>query len=243
MARENKPVTIKDVAAAAGVSPSTVSIILNSNGGKLRISESTQAKVLSVAKELKYKTNLYAKNLVKGSAVENPYICILWEAYFNHGPLKEFFEGLVQYKNESGHNFEFAIHPYENGNLSSMSKIIASGFYEGIIVTGLSEADEEFIESLDTELPIVLFNRDFKDFNGVYIDNYSAGQRATRCLLNNSPVSLASVNPLIKHKNPGIRYAGFYDTCVKAGRPARRYLHFFLRKTVSKADIQLPRSS
>ncbi len=216
----NKAVTIKDVAAAAGVSPSTVSVILNRNGNKYRISKSTQAKVLSVAKELKYKTNVYAKQLAMGNAIENPIICIFWEAFFDHGPLKEFFEGLMRFKNECRPSFEFAIHPYESGNLSSMSKIIALGIYQGFIVTGLSEKDEDFLMSVNTEIPIVLFNSDTGNFNAVYIDNYSAGQKAAKCLLNYSPTSLVCINPLIMHKNPGIRHAGFYDTCVKNGVPS-----------------------
>lgn len=219
MAKGNKAITIKDVAAAAGVSPSTVSVILNSNGSKYRISKNTQAKVLSAAKELKYRTNVYAKKLAMGNAVESPIICVFWEAFFDHGPLKEFFEGLMRYKNECRPNFEFAIHPYESGNLSSMSKIIALGIYQGIIVTGLSEEDEDFLMSVNFDIPTVLFNSDTGSFNAVYIDNYSVGQRAAKCLLNYFPTSLACINPLIMHKNPGIRYAGFYDTCVKAGHP------------------------
>ncbi len=219
MAKKNKVITIKDVAVAAGVSPSTVSIILNNNGNKYRISKNTQAKVLSVAKELKYRTNVYAKKLAMGNAVENPIVCIFWEAFFDHGPLKEFFEGLMRYKNECVPGFEFAIHPYETGTLSSMSQIISLGIYQGIVVTGLSEEDEDFLKSVNTEMPIVLFNNDTGNYNAVYIDNYSVGQRAAKCLLNNSPVSMACINPLIMHKNPGIRYAGFYDTCVKAGLP------------------------
>ncbi len=219
MVKGNKAVTIKDVAAAAGVSPSTVSFILNGNGNRYRIAESTQAKVLAVAKELKYRTNVYAKKLAMGNAAENPIICIFWEAFFDHGPLKEFFEGLMRYKDKYIPSIEFAIHPYETGNLSSLSKIIALGIYQGIIVTGISEEDEDFLKSVNTEIPIVLFNNDTSDFNAVYIDNYSAGQKAAKCLLFNSPASLVCISPLIMHKTPGIRYAGFYDTCVKTGIP------------------------
>ncbi len=111
----NKVITIKDVAAAAGVSPSTVSVILNGCGNKYRIAKSTQVKVLSVAKELKYRTNVYAKKLAMGNATENPIICIFWEAFFDYGPLKDFFEGLMRYKDECVPGFEFAIHPYETG--------------------------------------------------------------------------------------------------------------------------------
>ena len=44
--------TVRDIAEAAGVSPATVSLALNNANG--RVSESTRAKVLTVAKRLKY---------------------------------------------------------------------------------------------------------------------------------------------------------------------------------------------
>lgn len=54
-------VSIKDVAAAAGVSPTTVSHALNNRG---RIAEETRVKVLEVAAQLGYQANAHAQQLV-----------------------------------------------------------------------------------------------------------------------------------------------------------------------------------
>ncbi len=56
-------VTIKDIAREAGVSPRSVSLVLNNAG---RISQSTREKILKIAKEMNYKPNILAKGLVKG---------------------------------------------------------------------------------------------------------------------------------------------------------------------------------
>lgn len=56
-------VTIKDVAKAVGVSPSTVSRVLSN---KSSISDQTKQKVLSAMKELGYVPNVSAQNLVRG---------------------------------------------------------------------------------------------------------------------------------------------------------------------------------
>ena len=53
--------TIKDVAAAAGVSPTTVSHVLNNRG---RIAEETRTKVLEVVSQLAYQANAHAQQLV-----------------------------------------------------------------------------------------------------------------------------------------------------------------------------------
>ena len=56
-------VTIKDVARLAGVSPATVSIVLN---GKGKVSEETRKKVEEAAQKLGYRPNIVARSLVRG---------------------------------------------------------------------------------------------------------------------------------------------------------------------------------
>ena len=53
--------TIKEVAAAAGVSPTTVSHVLNNRG---RIAEDTRARVLEVVRQFGYQANAHAQQLV-----------------------------------------------------------------------------------------------------------------------------------------------------------------------------------
>ena len=58
----SKP-TLRDVAAAAGVSPMTAS---NALRGKTGVKESTRARVLAAAKKLDYRINLTASMLKSG---------------------------------------------------------------------------------------------------------------------------------------------------------------------------------
>ena len=62
-------VSIKDVAEAAGVSKSTVSRVINGIGKVTRISPATQARVLAVAHQLGYQTNLLAQNISLGKGI------------------------------------------------------------------------------------------------------------------------------------------------------------------------------
>src|SRR6478752_246610 len=59
--------TMHDVAAAAGVSQATVSLVLNSASGS-RLSEETRKKVRDAVDQLGYRTNAHAKTLREGVA-------------------------------------------------------------------------------------------------------------------------------------------------------------------------------
>lgn len=60
--KNNRPVTINDVAAAAGVSRQTVTRAMNNMAG---INEATKARVLAAARELKYRPSRFGRGLVK----------------------------------------------------------------------------------------------------------------------------------------------------------------------------------
>ena len=59
--RRWQTITIADVAAKAGVSKATVSLVLNDKSSPIKISENTRQLVLATAKELKYSPNRLAK--------------------------------------------------------------------------------------------------------------------------------------------------------------------------------------
>ena len=66
MARhDRKQATMNDVAALAGVSQATVSLVLNDQGGG-RVAEETQARVMEAVDRLGYRTNAFAKSLRSG---------------------------------------------------------------------------------------------------------------------------------------------------------------------------------
>lgn len=63
--KSRRPVSRNDVARVAGVSPVTVSLVLNGRANALRISEETQRRVLDAARELHYVPNPAARAMVR----------------------------------------------------------------------------------------------------------------------------------------------------------------------------------
>ena len=58
MRKEESTVQIKQIAEAAGFSQSTVSIVLNGRGDEMRISQATQQRIISIAREMNYQPNI-----------------------------------------------------------------------------------------------------------------------------------------------------------------------------------------
>ncbi|MDT0164532.1 LacI family DNA-binding transcriptional regulator [Actinotalea sp. AC32] len=63
----NRRVRLADVARAAGVAPSTASLVLSGRGTELRISEAVQQRVRAVSAELGYRPNIVSLGLSKGA--------------------------------------------------------------------------------------------------------------------------------------------------------------------------------
>lgn len=61
-------VTMGQVAARAGVSQATVSLVLGGSADRLKISQQTRERVLDVARELGYRRNLLARAMVTGKS-------------------------------------------------------------------------------------------------------------------------------------------------------------------------------
>ncbi len=59
-ANKKKSTTLSDIATAAGVTPMTVSRVVNQNG---YVSDGTRDKVLQAIKEMKYRTSEFVRSL------------------------------------------------------------------------------------------------------------------------------------------------------------------------------------
>ena len=81
--------TIKDVAAAAGVSPTTVSLVMNGRGEQHRIPADTIARIQNAMRELGYQPNLSARRL-RSSAERKPVIAFFWPLDYRANMLGHF---------------------------------------------------------------------------------------------------------------------------------------------------------
>jgi DNA-binding LacI/PurR family transcriptional regulator len=168
-------VSIKDIARAAGVSPSTVSRALNDHP---RISQKTKVRIRQLAQELGYTPSLPARSLVtRHTATIGMVITTAADPL-----LARLVQGVEETSERNGYSV-FMSSSYRN---AERELEVVRSFHErrvtGVIITG-SQIDEGYLQLRDRfPLPIVLTNcRTYP--HTVYVDNVGGARQAVEHLV------------------------------------------------------------
>ena len=132
---------MQDIARIAGVSPATVSLVLNNRPG---IADETRQKVLEVAKELKYKRRTSRRNGNDGNL-----LALVMEELpmpvFADSFCGTIVSGINEAAQEAGYHVVLAIVKSGSGTVTQVPPIIASGEAAGAIILGGGDLDDEFL--------------------------------------------------------------------------------------------------
>lgn len=172
-------VTIKDVAAAAQFSPSTVSIVLKGNGDSRKISKSTQQKILETARALGYTPNAQAK-VLRGGSSTNAVITLFWVTDTRLHILSRFLDGLQSALLENKYACELQIKPYKANRLHEALNQRTLLGSNGIIICNPSEIDMAYLEKTQLHIPSVLYNRYSHRYATVNMDDKTIGSLPAR---------------------------------------------------------------
>ena len=104
--------TIKDVAREAGVSVTTVSIVINGKTEERRISPVTRDKVLAAMNALGYQPNLSARRL-RSNDVKKPVIAFFWPVDYRINILASFLNYIQKELHTQNLDCELVIQTYE----------------------------------------------------------------------------------------------------------------------------------
>lgn len=185
---KTKRPTQSDVARRAGVSRSTVSIVLNKTDGNVPISQKTQERVLTAAKELGYSPNLAAQMLARGSTrilgvfpLEGTIPYTLADFYYPY---------LVGIEREAAHQdynvLLFTRNQAKKSNKIYQDEISSLRLADGLILTG-NYPDPTFLRwMLEENYPFVLIGRStipHDEIDTVVNDHKPTSYEATRHLI------------------------------------------------------------
>lgn len=178
------PITIKDVAKLAGVSPSTVSRTCTNHPS---ISKQTKAKVRKAMQELGYEPNFQASNLASRNSRTIGIILPDSEAeVYQNAFYLEVIRGIGQFCNQKQYMNTLITGSCEKEVLQVIKTMLNSGRADGFIVL-YSRRDDEVLEYLyDNGITYVLVGKATVNPNQViYIDNdnIQAAKEATDYLI------------------------------------------------------------
>lgn len=204
-------VTIKDVAALAGVSPSTVSRTCKNNPS---ISEETKEKVRQAMAQLGYEPNFQASTLASQSTSKTIGIVLppaTRDSYENSIHL-EMIRGISQYCNEQQYSSTVVTGQNDDELIQVMQTMVRSGKADGFILL-FSRTDNSIIEYLCKEqIKYVLIGKPHKFLNQtIYIDNdnLTAGCEATEHLFHLGHTRIAFIGSDFKQIYSNDRKNGY----------------------------------
>lgn len=205
----NKEITIYDIAKSLEISPTTVSRALNNHTA---VNERTKQRIFRAAKEMGYRSNIFASNLRSKRTNNIGVIVPRLNSPFQSSAIA----GMEKIANESGFNLVIS------QSLESLEKEIANvkmmfnSRVDGLLVSMVDDPDNtgHFKPFVDKGIPLLFYDRVAHQpgCTGVVIDNVQAAYNATKHLIEQGCSNIVHVLGNVKinvyaNRLKGYRYA------------------------------------
>ncbi len=176
-------ITIRDIAKAAGVSPSTVSKVINDHP---KIPAGTKERIRLLMKELNYYPNQIAKNFAQQSSYTLGVVLPLQKAYaFTNPYIYEILGGIEQVASDNSYLVTLIKASSAHDFKKSLDQLIFQKRLDGLIIN-TSLINQSIINKLNAlSYPFTVIGQpeDCIDVSWIDIDNLSSGEIAAKHLL------------------------------------------------------------
>ncbi len=212
-----KRATSLEVAQEAGVSRTTVSLVLN-NAPRSGIPEQTRRRVLNAAARLNYYPNVTARRLAAGRTNT---IALVMHQNPERAAADLFLPEVLRGLNAAihGQDYHILFCPVDPDDPEDgYAYLIYEGYVDAIILSGPQLKEQEAVDLFDQNLPIVITGR-LPGHSVPYVDadNYQGAQLATNHLitLGHQRIGLITNAPLF-YLASRERYRGYQDSLLAA---------------------------
>lgn len=224
--------TLKDVAALAGVSLTTVSIVANGKAGEKHISPATVERVLAAIEQLGYRPNRSAQ-LLRSRSSRAPVVAYYWPLDYRTNLLGGRLANLQSVLREREARCELVVQTYENGRLGEFLLPLRTGRYDGAIVAGASRTDLDQLEAAALALPLVLVNAESRRYSTVGVDHVRMGMQAAALLHRRGHRVCALVKTDARYAGTDARTRRFLEACAQLGVSVPPELTFAAPATIA----------
>lgn len=203
--------SIREVAKLAGVSPATVSRVMN---GTANVDDEKRQRVLQAISETGFIPNSVARSLYKKSAniigliipsITNPFFTQMASA-------------IEKTADEHGYRVIFCNTGTDLEKEKSAFNMLTSMNADGIILTTSNDEIEPYLKQCN--IPVVITDRLFKKKdtgNYIHCDHYQGGRMAMEHLIDCGCKNVVCVKGPQLISSAKARYDGYHDVCMKYG--------------------------
>src|SRR5687768_3758013 len=210
-----KRVSLKDIARIAGVSPSTVSFVLNGKAKQMRISETLATRIIEVAKKEGYHPNPVAVSLRTG---KSQILGLIIETISGN-----FFASLSRIIEEEAARFGYKVVYTSTENNRQKGKeligMLSQRQVDGYIITPTPGMEQDIKELIADNKPVVLMDSYFPgvDVPHVLVNNYEGVMKGMAHLIEKGFRRIGFVTVDLNLVQMEERLKAYHDSMHKAG--------------------------
>jgi LacI family transcriptional regulator len=216
-------ITLNDIARKAGVSVTTVSRVLNKKSKKYRIAETTENRVLAVARELNYLPNQLARGLrLKKTQTIGLIVPDISNPFFAHVTRM-----IQKYAQDAGYSLIVCNTDESLESEIQQVNLLRGKGVDGYIIMPVGLEQAHIVELVESNKPLVFLDRYFTNLNAnaVIVDNYSGTYKGTEYLIQNGHRDIAIIQGLPNTSTNTARVRGYREALANHGIPVNeRYL-------------------
>lgn len=201
--------TLQQVAAAAAVSPATVSRVLN---GTARVSSEKRAAILRIVEELDYKPNRLAQSLKMGSTRT---IGVLTQS-LESGYFNKTMTGIEDVMKAAGYAMLIMSGHWHADEEAERIELLIGRRVDGVAILTGNLTDAQIL-TFSKRVPIVAFGRELAGERalGFSLDNYTAACEAVELLIEQGHRRIAFIAGPSEHEDARARLKGYRDTLAR----------------------------
>ncbi len=224
-------VTLKSVAEHLGLTPGTVSAVLNNTKAARTIPENTRKRIVEAARQLNYQPNFLARSLrVKRTYTVGVIMEEIGDAYGS-----SIVDGIEHHLRENNFFFLTVAHRHDPNLLRSYSQLLTSRGVEGLITIDTS-IDEQ------PALPTVAIagHQTVENVTNIILDHHSAAELGLRHLKDLGHERIAFLRGLPKSSDSASRWEAIESAARKFGLQIRPELVLQIEGTQSTPELGYP---
>jgi len=213
---QGKAPNMRDVAAAAGVSLSTVSLVVN---GKPGVAPNRRERVIQVIKELGYtadsRVNASVETKVFGLLMES-----LSEASRSEGFYTRIVSGIEETAYELGYQVLLHVYRPDIDPIHSLRELMGRDI-DGLIIANDGDVTPQVIRKISEAGVQMVLIENFQSFpiHSVTADNYTAGRVMTEYLIKLGHTRIGALGGPAKYSSLRDRMRGHIITMIEHGLP------------------------